>query len=766
MKKIYNTLLSGILIMGMIGCQSTQKDNSENLIPQPVSKMKKEGSFLLKDNINIVNSDQQLTPASNYLSSLLSKSTGFEIKQNAGNDTTILLSIEKLTDKNPGAYKVEVAPNRITIKANEYQGIIYGIQTIRQLLPYQIESDTIIPNFNWEIPAVTIADAPRYQWRGLMLDVSRHFYNKKEVKELLDLMALYKMNKFHWHLTDDQGWRIEIKKYPKLTENGGWRTFNNQDLGCIERAKSEHNPDMLLPKDKIRVENGDTLYGGFYTQEDIKEIVAYAKKRAIDVIPEIDMPGHFFSAISNYDGVSCFNSKERGQGFSSPICPGKNSALKFCENIYKEVFELFPYEYVHIGGDEVNKTNWKKCRDCQRRMRQNNLRTEEELQSWFIQHMERFFNENNKKLIGWDEIIEGGLSCSSTITWWRSWFPKAVPTATQHGNYAILCPNTQYYFDYKQDAKTLQKLYEDESMPKGLRPAQQRLIFGIQANVWTEWIPSRERMHYMVAPRILSLSENAWTVKEKRDWQTFKPRVLEQLPRLRAMNIAFRMFDVNGLLNQNCFVGSDMVEVSCEDPSLEIHYTDDGTYPTLESSLYKSSFKVQKSTNFIFAAFDKEGHHSDYAHSKYIKTDYALGKDVADKKEGIKVVWHEYRGNNCKGIEKAPVNKEYVVDKVSIPKGVEGNKGLVLTGYIEIPQKGIYTFKLISDDGSMLYINDREVVDNDGMHPTRMRSGQAALAKGLHPFKILFFDYNGGRLSMEIGDKKGKPINKTFKFYH
>mgnify|MGYP000682987473 FL=1 len=289
---------------------------------------------------------------------MLSSATGYDLKVKEG-EGTITLALGDVQGKE-GAYTLTAESDKVNITGNSYGGVIAGIESLRQLFPPQIESKEIVKGTDWAIPAVNIQDAPRFEWRGIMLDVSRHFYTIDEVKELLDVMALYKMNKFHWHLTDDQGWRIEIKKYPLLTEKGAWRKFNSHDRECIRQSKTDNNPDMAIPEDKIRIVEGDTLYGGYYTQEDIKDVIAYAKIRGIDIIPEIDMPGHMLAAVSNYEGVSCFNETGWGSVFSSPVCPGKDSALEFCKNVYAELIALFPYKYVHIGGDEVEKNQLEK----------------------------------------------------------------------------------------------------------------------------------------------------------------------------------------------------------------------------------------------------------------------------------------------------------------------------------------------------------------------------------------------------------------------
>ena len=391
--------LTSTLLLGACGPAPVTRDAS--IVPLPNQIQQSGNAFVLTPNTTIGTTDPELQPAAQYLKEILSAATGYDLQVKEGKGT-ITLAKANIEGKE-GAYTLSAKSDRIDITGNSYGGVIAGIESLRQLFPPQIESKQIVDSVAWVIPTAEIQDAPRFEWRGIMLDVSRHFYTKEEVKELLDLMALYKMNKFHWHLTDDQGWRIEIKKYPLLTEKGAWRTFNSHDRSCMKSAKSEDNPDFLIPENKLRIVEGDTLYGGYYTQEDIKEVIEYAKVRGIDIVPEIDMPGHMLAAVSNYSGVACTDKVGWGTTFSSPVCPGKESAMEFCKNVYSELIDLFPYKYVHIGGDEVEKANWKKCPDCQKRMRDNHLKTEEELQSWFIHDMEKFFNAKGKEMIGWDE---------------------------------------------------------------------------------------------------------------------------------------------------------------------------------------------------------------------------------------------------------------------------------------------------------------------------------------------------------------------------
>lgn len=757
--------LTGALLLS--ACSPTAPVSHDvSIIPIPKEIKNANGEFTLKDGMTIGVADKQLLPAANYLSGLLSRSTGYIYNVREG-DGDISLAVSDIAGQNEGAYTLDVSSGKVQIKGNTYGGVISGIESLRQLLPAEIESPEVVSDITWSVPAVQITDAPRFGWRGLMLDVSRHFYTKEEVKELLDMMALYKLNKFHWHLTDDQGWRVEIKKYPLLTEKGAWRTFNNHDRECMRLAKVQDNPDYEIPAEKLRITQGDTLYGGFYTQNDIKEIVEYAGVRGIDVIPEIDMPGHMLAAVSNYAGVSCFNQTGWGTTFSSPVCPGKDSALEFCKNVYSEIIPLFPYKYIHLGADEVEKTNWKKCPDCQKRMKDNGLKTEEELQAWFVHDMEKFFNENGKEMIGWDEILEGGLSPTATIMWWRSWHPQSVPDATAQGNHAIMSPNTNFYFDYQQDKNSLPGVYNFNPMLESLNDAQKALILGMQANLWCEYIPSFERAQYMIMPRMMALSEQAWSDPSVKSWDGFTERLVKQFPRLNIMGVNYRMPDLEGFNNTNAFIGEGNVTITCLDPSVEIHYTTDGSIPTLESPRYAEPIKVTETTDFTFRTFRPNGKKGDIVKTRYIKSEYAPAAEATPSKKGLQAVWHEFKGNKCADIEKAPVNGTYEISEVTIPAEAKGNIGLVISGYFNAPEDAIYTFNLISDDGSTLTIDGEQVVDNDGPHSVREVTGQKALAKGLHPIQVKYFDNNGGMLQLKVMTADGKeiPVNTNMFAY-
>lgn len=764
LKQIVAVFTLGIALM--TACNDAPpiiKDAS--ILPIPVSLKQDTTCFVLPKSTTIGINDPQLKPAAEYLASILSPATGysFKVSEGQGNINLGIGTIEGAED----AYTLVSNPESVNITGNTYRGVIAGIQSLRQLFPAEIEANKKVSGMSWGIPSVQIQDAPRFGWRGLMLDVSRHFYSKEEVMEFLDLMALYKLNKFHWHLTDDQGWRLEIKKYPLLTEKGAWRKFNNHDRDCMKYAAEQDNPDYEIPTDKMQIVEGDTLYGGFYTQEDVKEVIAYAQVRGIDIIPELDMPGHMLAAVSNYDGVSCFEETGWGSTFSSPVCPGKDSALEFCKNVYTELIELFPYEYVHIGGDEVEKTNWKKCPDCQARMKEHGLKTEEELQAWFIHEMEHFFNSKGKKMIGWDEIIEGGLSETATVMWWRSWAKLAPSQTTGQGNDLIFTPNTPFYLDYAQDKKSVLNIYNYEPMKEVPDADKQHLVKGVQGNIWCEWIPSRERMHYMAAPRMLAIAELGWSANDRKDWADFQVRMADQFGRLNVMDVQYRTPDLEGFMKNNVFIGEKKVEITCLDPSASIHYTTDGSIPTLESPKYDGNLVLTETTDLTLRVFRPTGKRSDIVKTHFEKTEYSPATTAAPSNPGLKATWYDFKGKTCAEIAAAPVKKTYRVEDVTIPKGVKSFIiGLTYKGYINIPEDGIYSFYLSSDDGSMLYIDGKQVIDNDGLHAPGEVTGQAALKQGYHPIEVQYFDHGGGSINLKVCDNNGKEMPFTYLYAH
>ena len=743
--RILFTLL--IAFTGLLPLHATR-----DIVPIPDQITWEKGEFSITKSTTIGHgnfADGRL--AAEYLQAAVRQMTGLMLKIVKGEKANIVITTGRNGDDN---YELTVKKNRITINGADYNGVVCGIATLRQLIDGKA------------VPCVTITDSPRFGWRGFHLDCSRHFFSKDEVKEIIDLMALYKLNRFHWHLTDDQGWRIEIKKYPLLTERGAWRTYNNQDSICLRRAVTEDTDYMLLPDAKKRVENGDTLYGGYYSQDDIREIVAYARQRGIETVPEIDMPGHMLAAISNYDGLSCFKQIGWGKVFTSPLCPGKDSMLRFCRDVWDEVFQLFPYEYVHIGGDEVEKDNWKKCPDCQQRIKDHRLKDEKELQSWFIKDMEKYINKHGRKMIGWDEIIEGGLSETATLMWWRTWEPNAIPHATAQGNDVIYCPNAQFYIDYSEDKAKLPAMYDYELLPNTLNDEQKSHVLGVQANLWTEWVPSRERALYMYFPRILALSELAWSKPERKNFEDFQRRLVGQYDLLNRLNVPYRMPDLEGFCNVNAFTNTATVNVINRDPHATVRYTTDGSFPDSNSPKVTPSLTFNETTNLILRTFGYGGRPGEMFRTQFIKQGYLEPVNVTETlKNGLNAAWYDFVGETCKRIPKAPFKGNYPVSDVKIPDGVRGNIGLIITGYIRVPADDIYTFALKSDDGSWLKIDGNMIVDNDRPQSPHEETGQVALRAGYHTFEARYFDSNGGMLRLHVLDSKGNIISPEQLFY-
>ncbi|WP_332368893.1 beta-N-acetylhexosaminidase [Spirosoma telluris] len=412
------------------------------LIPYPTSLIPASGEFTVTAQTALVVQDSRFGNEARQLEALLKPGLGKRLPSKGTGSKIVLQHDASIT--NPEGYDLTITPQQVTLKASQPVGMFRAVQTIRQLLPVTIEK-TEKPLASITLPAVHIHDQPAYAWRGMHLDVSRHFYSIDYLQKFIDRLALYKFNKFHLHLTDDQGWRLEIKAYPKLTSEGAWRTFNNQDSVVLKRAVT--NPDFDLPKQFIRQQNGQTQYGGFYTQAQMRDLIAYAAARHIEIIPEIDMPGHLSAAIKAYPFLSCIGQPGMGKTFSVPICPCNEPTYTFMEGVLSEVIALFPSPYVHIGADEVEKSTWAQSVACQELMKRENIKNVEELQSYFVHRIEKFVQSKGKKLMVWDDALEGGLKPSTAVMYWRSWVKDAPFKAAQNGNDVVMTPVSNLYFD-------------------------------------------------------------------------------------------------------------------------------------------------------------------------------------------------------------------------------------------------------------------------------------------------------------------------------
>ncbi|MDN5202643.1 family 20 glycosylhydrolase [Fulvivirgaceae bacterium BMA10] len=767
-----------IALLALNGCdpEKERKEKPEvNIIPAPLELVQSEDYFEFDSNTAILFEENNVAAEkqAHFLLKTILKITDkeFKIGPHSGNrlpDNTIFLTGDG--NKNDSeAYQLSVNNENIILKSGSSAGLFWATQTLRQLLPSTIERTGVLKaGESWVIPGLSIEDKPRFSWRGMHLDVSRHFFSKEYLKKFIDILALYKFNKFHLHLTDDQGWRLEIKQYPKLTEQGAWRSLNNHDAVCLQRA--EENPDFELPREFFMESEGREFYGGFYTQEDMKEIIDFAADRHITIVPEIDMPGHMMAAINAYPELTCSEERGWGKTFSTPICPCKETTYEFAENVFDEIMDLFPSEYIHIGGDEVEKTSWENSIACQELMKKEGIEDIEELQSYFIKRMEKYFNEHGKKLIGWDEILDGGVSENATVMYWRGWVPEAPLNAAKAGNQVIMSPTSHCYFDYQPNDKSLEHVYSFNPIPETLTEAQQKFIIGVQANLWSEYIPTPERCEYMAMPRMIALSEVAWS--EQKDWNDFSNRMHTQYTRLDELDVNYRLPDLRGFHENNVFVDSAVLTVSRPFDDLEVRYTIDGSLPDKNSSLYTEPQTIKSDAHFKIAAFRKNGKRGDIYNIKYEKQDYRdnLELNVESLNNGLMCRYFEGSYHSVNEIKESDFKTESTLPEFGFPEDHrEENFATTYDCLIKIPETGIYSFYLASDDGSVLKIGDQVVVDNDGRHGRIEKSAQIALKKGYHPLKVLFFEAGGAQvleISIAGENLKKQLIGSEMLFYH
>ena len=530
-----------ILLAGSCSNKKTNMPESYSIIPQPAELVILNGGFTIDEKTAVLVSplDGQTKLAADFLTALLRRSTSLELPVSEGTregHNRIMMIIDSTLTVGKEGYTLEVTNRNIILKAPAAEGFFYGVQTIRQLLPPQVEVEGgLAGEMPPVVPACVITDEPRFRYRGMHLDVSRHFFTVDEVKRYLDILALHKMNTFHWHLTDDQGWRIEIKKYPKLTTVGSQRSETLVGHGGRPPFTYDERP-----------------YEGFFTQDDAREVVSYASERFITVIPEIEMPGHATAAVASYPALSCTGKQvevaTRWGVFDDVFCAGKDTVFAFLEDVLDEVMDLFPSEYIHVGGDECPKTRWQHCPLCQKRIREEGLKDEHELQSWFITRMEKYINSHGKKLIGWDEILEGGLAPEATVMSWRGVTGGIAAAKMDHD--VIMTPYTYVYLDYYQCEPQgeplaiggylpLEKVYSYEPLPEELDAEEQKHILGLQGNVWTEYIPTAEHLEYMAFPRAFAIAETGWTPEMKKDFEEFLARFEILRERYDLMNLYY-----------------------------------------------------------------------------------------------------------------------------------------------------------------------------------------------------------------------------------
>jgi hexosaminidase len=735
----------GLLLLLFIGlcipaiCIKAQINQAVNLIPYPQKLELNKGSFTLSTQTQLISNDKGLfTNEIAYFQSMITPLLGKSLTYQQGKNSIEFDYVDAF--KNGEDYKLTITPDKVKVEASGATGVFYAIQTIRQLLPVQTETATKI-NGALLLPAMQVSDQPAFSWRGSMIDVSRHFFSIEYLKRHIDRMALYKMNKLHLHLTDDQGWRIEIKKYPELTQNGAWRTFNNQDTVCMTMAKD--NPDMNIDSRYIINKDGKQLYGGYYTQDQLKDLINYATKHHVEIIPEIDMPGHMLAAIHAYPYLTDMENAGWGKLFSTPLNPCKDEVYTFVENVLSEIISLFPSSYIHIGADEVDKTAWSHSDLCKSFMKEKGIKDYEELQTYFVHKVANYIQSKGKKVITWDDAIDGELDPSINVMYWRGWVRTSLPKAAQNGNPVIMSPTNPLYFDYIPDRSSLRAVYDMNVIDKSFTAGKENLVKGAQANLWTEKVPSEQRADFMMFPRLIALAERLWTNKNLYD--DFYRRLLANFNRLDALNVHYRLPDLSGFALESVFVKETMFDVENPLPGMSVHYTMDGSIPTINSPKLETALKIDKPLEVKFALFSPSGARGDIYTVNYKQMPMAKPAKVNGKlSNGLVCSFYDGMFKSTANI-KAEKDKEVIVSNLVVPKEfATAAFALKYRGYIKVPATGIYSFFFTCDDGGKLYIANRTTVDNDGLHSAIEKSGQAALSKGIHPFALDFVEGGGG----------------------
>ena len=660
-------------------------------------------------------------------------------------------------DSTREGYRLVVTPSGITLTARSGAGLFYGTETLRQLL-----------GPDGGAPVVTIDDAPRFRWRGMHLDVGRHFLDVQFVKRYIDLLARYKLNTFHWHLTEDQGWRLEIRKYPKLTEIGGCRAET-----VVRREFDPYHGDGVP-------------HCGFYTQDEIRDVVKYAAERYVTVVPEIEMPGHSRAALAAYPELGCGPGPYTvwtSWGITDDIyCPSEKT-FAFLQDVLVEVMELFPSRFIHVGGDEAPKTAWKQSALAQQVMRREKLANEERLQSWFIHRIDRFLTSRGRRLVGWDEILEGGLAPGATVMSWRG--VDGGIAAARAGHDVVMTPTSHLYFDYYQGEPrweplaggglvTLERVYGYEPIPSTLTSRQARHILGAQGNVWTEYMADGAQVEYMAVPRMLALAEVVWSPAAARSWDGFVARLPAQFALLDRLGVNYRLPSVAGL-DEDRLVLTDSVPVALTAALADatIRYTLDGSDPTVDSPEYVVPFALAVHDTGVLVtarAFLRSGKASPPRAARFARGRLRAAESVdgSTLRPGLALRYYEGRARRVADLDTLTRVRDTVAAAVGLPRFARAEHwGARWTGYVRVPADGVWTFRLTSDDGSRLWIGDQLLVDGDGPHAAAERSGPVALRAGWHPIRVDYFQAGGGKaLSLRVQSADGTMLPERDAFGH
>ncbi|MDH7444526.1 family 20 glycosylhydrolase [Aquimarina sp. 2201CG14-23] len=711
--------------------ENTIASDEVAIIPIPLSIHKKEGSFILNNKTSFFYENPSIQPIADFFVSKIHHLTGLQISvrdKKEKNDIQLLLNNE--LELNEEGYILNLEDDHVIVEAKSPKGIFYGLQSLMQLLPVIPEENTS-QNITIDIPKVRIKDEPSFRWRGTMLDVSRHFFSVDFIKKQLDVLAAFKINKFHWHLTDDQGWRIEIKKYPKLVEIGARRGEIN-----------------------------DQKYHGFYTQEEIREVVSYAKERFIDVIPEFDIPGHASAILSAYPSLACtegpFEIRPIWGVDYNILCAGNEHVYQFIEDVIDEMSTLFPYQYFHVGGDEVPKRSWKQCKLCQHTIKKEGLNDENELQSHLMARVEGMLYKNNKKMIGWDEILEGGITATTSIMSWQG--EEGGIKAANEGHDVIMTPSQFTYLNFYQGDHVvepmafggyipLEKVYNYNPVPETIEKNKRHHILGLQGNFWTEHGDSNTIAEYQLYPRILAIAEVGWTSKKNKDYHNFLSRLEKTYRLLDRYNLQYHIPMPEGPITDHIvFENETTIEFRTTAP-VKMVYTTDGSVPNKNSNVYTKPLTFNKSTFLKIASILPHGKMSNTRELSLQKQELIPSLENMNNLD---------RGLNVKTIKGHFTHVNEIVDsiepierKITELKDVnvtydwgheinkENFKAALVDGYIEIPEDGVYFF---SSNQDQVWIADRLVIDykkNIKKHP---ETSSIPLKKGKHTLKIVYLN--------------------------
>jgi hexosaminidase len=679
------------------------------LIPMPNKLEWRTGAFVLGPETALLN--QGASPST---VARLREVLGRNLRNGGGRTSAVVL--RKVAGLGDESYTIDVDSRRIEIVASTDPGLFYGVQTLRQL------------NQDGRVPACHIEDAPRFAWRGLLLDDSRHFFGPKYIRKFIDNMAAHKLNTFHWHLTDDGGWRMEVKRYPELTEVGAWRK---------EQGVEWDYGNLWFPGRK----SGAKLYGGFYSQKVLRDLVRYARERNVTIVPEIEMPGHSLAAAASHPELQCepppgvLAEYLRSANSQAPtmICPGKDSTIEFCKRVLDETMELFPSKFIHIGGDEVDKTLWRQCRYCQARIKALGLKNEDELQSWFVHQMDAYIASKGRRLVGWDEILEGGLAPGATVMSWRG--IQGGISAAKSGHDVVMSPTSHCYFDYSYDAIPTSLVYSYEPIPVELSGAERQRVLGAQGNVWTEWLSSPLEVDTMAYPRAAALAETLWTRPEHKSWSDFERRLASHYALMDRMGIQFRL-------------GSPELQPTILNTAVEKAWTVPApTIPGVRVVYPDGSPVVGKpvlpGTGDLTLYYQlPSGRRGEPAKGRVVRLRTVEGLT----NPGLRRSRIDWKG----GLAPAPsAFANSVSDTVAAPTlaGVAPNKpfALLFDGGLVVEKAGRYTLGLGSDDGSVLYLDGQRIVENDGAHAYTERTATIDLEPGVYRMQLSYFDAGGAQ---------------------